>query len=194
MTDPIYGSSPVDAGERWDDTLRPCLRNDLEMQGWRTLIADAMDELAASQWAIHWRTKSPLTAQGIHLDARGLDLGILRPDGWDDERYQPVVAAVDGAVFSNRPSSVTATFASALVSGAQTWEMSTPAPLTYVVYFYGVTADEVQTYFTVLERGRPRGVRMILVYSPEPKDGVFVLDESELDGPDILALSLFSPP
>lgn len=192
MTDPIYGDSPIDIDQRWWESMRPPLVNDPEIVAWQAVIKGVFGEIAASAWLVRWRTKSVYTALGVHLDAKGRDLNFIRPDSWDDDRYSSALIPIEGAAFGIRPPSATAALAEGLVTGTQAWEMITADPLTYVVVFYELTVDESLTYFTVLNLARPRGVRFVLVYSPEAKADVFVLDDSLLDGPDILALSLFS--
>jgi hypothetical protein len=192
MTDPIYGDNPIDPEQRWWDTMRPPLVNDAEMLVWKEVLTEAMLEVAESSWLVRWRTKSVVTAVGIHLDAKGKDLGFLRPDGWDDERYQNALIPIDGISFGVRTPSATADLAAGLVDGAQTWGMAVADPMTYVVSFFGITSDEALTYFSVLNLGRPKAVRMALVYSASAEADVFFLDSSLLDGPDILADSLFS--
>lgn len=187
MTDPIYGDNPIDPDDAWYRSMRPPLVNDPEIDTWRRVNSAAMLEVLESSWLVRWRAKSPVTAEGVHLSAFGSALKFPRPDGWSDDRYQPVVVAIDGATLSGKQPQVTAALADALVDGVQTWEMLQPAPATYVVVFYSLSADEAQTYRDVLERGRKRGIRFLLIYSTVPKAGSFVLDVSLLDGPDILA-------
>jgi hypothetical protein len=192
--DPIYAQNPVDPNTRWFQTMRPPLVKDPEIQVWQAVLTAAVGELLASSWEVRWRVGSVLTAIGVHLDALGRDLGFLRPDGWSDERYQNVLVPIDGAVGTNRQPSVTKALAAGLVNGAQTWLLERPDPLTYVVYFFELTENEALTYFDVLYRGRPHGVRMVLVFSPEAAPDVFTLDESALDGPDVLAFTLATDP
>jgi hypothetical protein len=192
MTDPIYGDTPLDPEQRWWDTMRPPLVNDPEMLAWKEVITAAMLELNQSSWLVRWRTKSVVTAEGIHLDAKGRDLRFLRPDGWDDDRYRNVLIPLDGIAFGGRPPSATAELAEGLVDGAQTWELATADPMTYIVRFFGITADEALTYFSVLNLARPKAVRMVLEHSTEVAADVFELDSSLLDGTDVLMSSTFS--
>lgn len=185
--DPIYGSNPLDPEDTWYRSLRPPLVNDPEMGVWQAVIVAAMLELHESAWLVRWRCKSPVTAVGVHLSAFGAALDFPRPDGWSDDRYRPAVVAIDGATLAIKPPAVTAALADALVTGAQTWEMQQVAPLEYVVVFYSLPTAEASTYRAVLEYGRPPGVRLILIYSEVPKADTFVLDDSLLDGPDLLA-------
>lgn len=194
MTDPVYGDNPLDPDARWYQTMRPPLVNDPEIQVWRVVIGAAVREMAESSWLVRWRTKSVASAEGVHLDAHGLDVGLMRPDGWDEQRYRNVLVPVVGAMSGNRPPSVTKALAAGLVHGGQTWKLSRPGALVYVVYFFGLTPNEALTYFDVLNLGRPTSVRLVLVYSPEAEADVFELDESELDGDDVLAYSAFSDP
>lgn len=187
MTDPIYGDNPIDPDDAWYRSMRPPLVTDPEIDVWRRVITGAMLEVLESSWLVRWRAKSPVTAAGAHLDAFGSSLAFPRPDGWADTRYRPVVVAIDGATLSGKQPQVTSALADALVDGAQTWEMIAPAPASYVVVFYSLSSDEAQTYRDVLERGRKRGIRFLLLYSTVPKANAFVLDVSQLDGPDLLA-------
>lgn len=188
MTDPTYGDNPLDAELRWFQTMRPPLVNDPEIRAWQAVIKDSMGELAESSWSVRWRTKSASTAFGVHLDAKGADLGFLRPgvDPWDDDRYRATLLAIEGATIGNRPPSVTSALADALIQDGQTWEMTQADPLTYRVYMYGLTADDAVAYFDVLRLGKPTAIRLVMVHSTEPKAGTFVLDSTDMDGPDLL--------
>jgi hypothetical protein len=192
-TDSVYGESPLDQRARWDETMRPPLVNDPEFQVWRTVIGGAVAELAESSWRVRWRTKSIVTALGAHLEAHGKDL-LLRPDGWSDERYRNVLIPIEGVFGTNRPPSATKALAEGLVNGSQTWLVTRADPLTYIVYFFELTENEAKTYFSVLNLGRPTAVRFVLVYSPEPEAGTFIVDSSLVDGPDVVAFSTFSDP
>ena len=187
MSDPLYGDNPIDALDTWYRYSRPPLVNDAESSVWKTVIVAMMNDLLESSWLVRWRVGSPVTAEGIHLDAVGADFGLLRPDGWGDERWGPVLVAVDGAFISGRTPDVTAALADALEQPGQSWEMDRPGNLEYVVYFYGISADEAETYREILEFGRPKGVGFEFIWSNAPKADTFVLDDSLLDGPDVLA-------
>lgn len=192
-TDSVYGENPLDPETRWDQTMRPPLVNDPEFQVWRTVIGAAVRELAESSWLVRWRTKSIVTALGAHLEAHGKGL-LLRPSGWSDERYRNVLIPIEGVFGTNRPPSATKALAAGLVNGAQTWKVTRADPLTYVVYFFELTENEAKTYFSVLSLGRPTAVRFVLVYSPEPESGTFILGSSLLGSGDVLAYSTFSDP
>lgn len=187
MTDPIYGDNPVDPDYRWWQTMRPPLVNDPEIEVWRNVIGGAVGDLLESSWSVRWRTGSVMTALGVHLDALGDDLGFPRPDGWDADRYRAALIPIEGAAGTRRTPAATKALAGGLADGSQTWLISQADPLTYVVYFFGVSDDEAMTYYSVLDRGRPTAVRMVLVYSPSAAEDVFTLDSSLLDGPDVLA-------
>lgn len=186
MTDPIYGDPPIDVVIEWSEGMWPALLVDPEILAWRATITDAITELVDSAWSVQWRCKSPATAIGIHLDAFGEGLEQPRPDGWDDDRYRPVVVALDGSTPGRRVVDTTIAIANALVFGSQAWELLEADPHTYVVFFFELPTAEAATYLAILDRGRPKGFRMILAYSEQPKAGAFVLDESDLDGPDVL--------
>jgi len=187
MPDPDYGPSPVDLDKRWYQTMRPPLVNDPEIEVWRAVVTGHFGQQADSAWSVRWRTNSVQTAVGVHLDALALDLGFLRPDGWSDDRFQAVAIAIDGAVLSNRPPSVTQALATALVQPGQTFELEQTASLVYVVTFYAITDDEALTYCSVLDYGRPKGVLAVCQWSNVAKAATFVLDVSLLDGSDVLA-------
>jgi hypothetical protein len=189
--DPIYGANPIDPEQRWWDTIRPPLANDPEIQVWQTVVSEIVNDLLESAWLVRWRCAGVLTAEGIHLDTFGRDLGFLRPDGWSDERYSAVLSPIEGVAFGIRVVPTTQQLAEGLVQVDQEWTIQDADPATYIITFLGVTADEALTYFSVLNLGRPKGVRMVMVHSPDP-DAVFILGSSLLGGPDVLAGAMFS--
>ncbi len=186
FVDPIYGPNPIDLDLRWYQLIRPPLANDVETNAWRVTINGALQELLDSSWQVRGRCKSVTTALGVHLDALGSDY-LLRPDGWSDDRYRSAVMAIDGVAGAYRTPARTAALAEGLVQVGQTWEMDQAAPAAYVVVFYAITDDEAQTYRSVMEWGRPKGIGLFMVYSNVAKADAFVLDVSLLDGPDLLA-------
>jgi hypothetical protein len=185
--DPIYGSQPLDPSARWYETILPPLANDPETEIWRQVVSAMMLVLLESDWLVHWRTRSVVTALGVHLDALGRDLDFLHPDGWTEDRYRAALIPIVSASYGVRTPGVTAGLADGLAQPGQTWEMGQADALTYCVVFYGVTPDEAELYFHVIRRGKPEAVRFCLVYSGAPKAGTFILDSSLLDGPDLLA-------
>jgi hypothetical protein len=187
MTDPTYGDNPIDVEDLWYRTMRPPLVNDPEINVWRQVVTEAAQEILDSSWLVRWRVGFMLTAEGVHLDAAYADIGLVRPDGWSDDRARPVGVAVEGAIGTGRGVDVTRAIADALEQPGQTWEMTRPAPATYVVLFYAITDDEAQTYRSFLEYGRKKGIRFLMVYSNAAKADTFTLDVSLLDGPNVLA-------
>lgn len=193
MTDPIYGDSPIDVGLLWDSTLRPPLVNDDEMKVWRAVVVGAVDEKNESSWLIRWRVGSVLTAEGVHLDNLGTELKFPRPDGWDDDRYRAALVPIEGVVLTLKVPSRTVALAAGLTD-AQPGQSFKVAQLVdigavYCVLLFGVDANEVQTYRTVLEYGRPKGVELCLLFTPAEEDEVLYLDGfmgATLDGPAVM--------
>ena len=187
MTDPTYGDNPIDPGARWDQLMRPPLVNDDEVQALRTVVVAMMLELLESSWSVRWRVGSVLTSEGVHLDAVASDFKLLRPDGWSDDRWRAALIPIDAAFLSNRTVDGTKALAAGLAQPGQTWEIDRPGNLEYIVYFFGITADEAEIYREILEFGRPKGVGFTLVWSAVPKADTFVWDVSLYDGPDTRA-------
>jgi hypothetical protein len=151
------------------------------------VVSNLFDELLISSFMIRWRTRGISGCTGVHLTAKGAELGVFRPDGWADSRYGPVVAAVKAAAFTRRPPSATIGVAGALLTGSQEFEVYSPDPLVYCVIFYEMNADEAEFAINALDYARPRGTTLFVIYSEVAKSGTFVLDTSELDGPHLLA-------
>jgi hypothetical protein len=191
VTDPIYGDNPIDVGLLWDSTFRPPLVNDAEMKVWRAVVVGAVDEKNESSWLIRWRVGSVLTAEGVHMDNLGDELKFPRPDGWDDDRYRAALVPIEGVVLTLKVPARTVALAAGLTD-AQPGQSFKVAQLVdigaaYCVAFFGVSANEMQTYRVVMEYGRPKGVEMCLVFSPFPEDEVFTIEVSEIGGPDVIA-------
>lgn len=191
MIDPIYGDNPLDPVQRWNQLLRPPLVVDPEMEAWREVYAGVVSELLASSWLVRWRVGSVKTALGVHLENLGGELGFPKPDGWDDERYGPVVDAIEGVVLTPRTPPKTEALALSLTSTqvGQSFLLVDGDPLKYSVIFFGVTAQEAITYCNVLEYGRPKGVSKTCLFSPAAVEDVLFLDGfngATMDGPAVM--------
>lgn len=185
--DPDYGSITVNTDLLWDECYRPPLVMDAEIAAWKAVATGMIDDLLISSFMVRWRTRGIAGAAGLHLTAKGAEIGVFRPDGWADARYRPVVSAVEAAAFSRRAPAATIAVADSLLTGTQANEVYHAGPLAYCVIFYEMDADEAEFAINVLDYARPRGTTLCVIYSEVAKSGTFVLDSSELDGTHILA-------
>lgn len=186
MADPIYGTNPIDPGDLWDQTFRPPLVLDPEWVSWRNVMGFAFGEVAESQWLSRWR-RPVSTAEGAQLDARGDELVYPRPDGWSDDRYRPVLMAIEGASFSIQTTAVVFALADALLDGVQTMTFTEQYPCSATFVFLETSADDSVAYFSALDRARPRGCQFFLIAHPGGGGAPFMIGTSTIDGPDTLA-------
>lgn len=167
MTDPIYGDSPLDPTEQWDETFIVPLWADPYWQAWRNVAAAMLEEANESQWLMRWR-RSLVTAEGQQLIDRGLELGFApKPAGWTDERYRDVLVAIFPGIYGTPTPAVEIGIANALIIPPQTFVAFEELPLSTRFEFTDTSADEGITYLTALDRGRPNGAQITVVSHPD---------------------------
>lgn len=186
MTDPVYGDTPIDGGEIWDNSFPVPLAADPYWLGWRAVWDGAIDELAQSQWLTRWR-RSISSAEGQQL----LDVGLgqvgyaPKPDGWTDDRYRAVLGAIAAAQGGDESPAALVAIADALIVAPQTFTIEEQLPGTILFTFLDTDANDAAAYLAALEFGRPKGERLLLEYHPDALT-MFTLDASLLDGADVL--------
>ncbi|HUV48038.1 MAG TPA: hypothetical protein VMX11_03585 [Actinomycetes bacterium] len=191
MTDPVYGDNPIDPGEIWDASFRPVLVQDPTWVHWRNVVVAASIEYLDSQWSVRWR-RATTTATGKALDDRGLEVGLLRPAGWTDDRYRAVLVAILPGSFAVPTTEVAFNMATALLVPPQTVQFIEQYPNTATFEYTDATLDDAQSYLATLEYARPWGCQFALVYHPDvlttAKVGI-----STVGGPDTVAGRLTTP-
>lgn len=192
MTDPIFGDTPIDGGQTWDEVwLRP-LYTDPYWIAWRNVWDAAMYEWAQSQWLTRWR-RSLVTAEGQQLIDRGFEIApnFPKPVGWTDERYRDVLIAMVPGVFATPTPAVLVGIATALLDGSQTFIAYDEPPLSQRVSFFDLPIDEATTYLAALSRARPNGGQIFVTAHPDALTTA-TIGTSTIGGPDTLGLILVS--
>jgi hypothetical protein len=190
VTDPIFGDTPLDGGQLWDQVwLRP-LYTDPYWQGWRNVLAEALGEFYQSQWLMRWR-RALVFAEGTQLLERGFEIApnFPQPDGWNDERYRDVLIAMVPGVVATPTPAVLVGIAEALVEGGQTFVCYDEPPLSQRVSFFDVAIDDATNYLAALSRARPNGGQIFLTVHPDLLTA-FTIGTSTIGGFDTLGTIL----
>jgi hypothetical protein len=124
------------------------------------------------------------TAVGTSLDMHGEDLGLPRLSLlWDDNRYRRILGAWIVPQVGKRTIPALLTMLEALADG-EVYSVREYLPGTVRIEVAPIDADTMSIWAQVLDAARPRGVRFWAAFTES--DVPFVLDESLLDGPDVL--------
>jgi hypothetical protein len=149
------------------------------------LIGETYETIEQDAWLLSLRMNITV-AGGQLLDDLGDNYGLPRLGTWNDAYYRKVLAAWIPLEFGGESIPKLMALLEALSDGAVAYSVEEYLPCHVWIHLDGIAGPDASLWVQVLEAARPRGIQFWVSYAVV-NPGAFTLDESELDGLDVLA-------
>jgi hypothetical protein len=151
------------------------------------LVGEAFESVQEDAWVLSQRLNISAAA-GTMLDDLGDNVGLARLGGvaWTDAYYRKVLGAWIPCEYGGETIPKLMTLLAALSDGAVEYTVTEVFPCHVIIDLVGINGDDTSLWVQILEAARPRGIQFWVTYSVV-NPGVFILGESLLGGPDLLA-------